>query len=193
MNASTQTVTDARHGLAGILEFKPNKNFTSQLDTFYSKLDDYTKNDNFQFAGSGNFTNATVSGGVVSAGTMNNVSLIGKNEGIFDNDTIKSLGWKNTFKMDNGWTAVFDLSHNSAERIERDDEYYEQLANQQSLTMNGLGGTTPALSYGASLTVPALHRAVRNVRLERHYEYGSIRARRAARLRRRPVMRRGRP
>ncbi|MBV8664918.1 MAG: TonB-dependent receptor [Burkholderiaceae bacterium] len=158
----TLTNTDKRDGLAAILEFKPNKNFKSQLDTFYSKIDTYQKIDEIQAGGTGNFTNATISGGIVTSATMNNVDLIDRQEAIFTHDKIKSVGWRNTFKTDDGWTIVGDLSHNSAQRIQPDDEYYGQLAGKNSLMLTNLTGMIPGMSYGASLTDPNTM-AVRNM------------------------------
>ena len=160
-NIDTTTVTDHRNGAAAIFEYKPNKNFSSQVDLFYSKIKDYTKISELQIPGTGNFTNTTVSNGVATSTTMNGVSLIDRNEGLLENDTLKSLGWKNTLKLDNGWTAVLDLSHNSAQSIQRDDEYYGGLVTPQTLQMSGLGNSVPQMVYGASLTDPSTI-AIRN-------------------------------
>ena len=160
-NIDTQTVSDKRTGVAAILAYKPNKNFNSQLDLFYSKIEDYTKISELQIPGTNNFTNATIVDGVATSATMTGVSLIDRNEGIIENDTIKSLGWKNTLKVNNDWTAVVDLNLNSAQSVQRDDEYYAGLATPQSLTMSGLGNNVPQLAYGASLTNPSTI-AIRN-------------------------------
>ena len=160
-NIDTQTVSDKRTGVAAILQYKPNKNFNSQLDVFYSKIEDYTKISQLQIPGSGNFTNTTIAGGVATSTTMNGVSLIDRNEGLLENDTIKSLGWKNTLKINDKWTAVLDLSYNSAQSVQRDDEYYAGLVTPQTLTMSGLGSNVPHLVYGASLTDPSTV-AIRN-------------------------------
>jgi iron complex outermembrane receptor protein len=160
-NIDTRTVTDKRDGVAAILAFKPNKQFNSQIDLFYSKIDDYTKIDQIQIPGTGNFTNATVSNGIATSATMTGVGLIDRNEGIFDHDKIKSIGWKNNLKMDGGWSAMLDFSHNSAVRVERDIEYYGGTPTNADLTLTGLDGRTPHMSYGNSLTDPATM-AVRN-------------------------------
>ncbi|MFZ6726923.1 TonB-dependent receptor [Undibacterium sp. MH2W] len=160
-NIDTQTVSDKRTGVAGILAFKPNKNFNSQLDVFYSKIEDYTKISELQIPGTGAFTKTTIVGGVATGTTMTGVNLIDRNEGLLENDTIKSVGWKNTLKVNNDWTAVVDLSYNSAQSVQRDDEYYAGLATPQTLTMNGLNGGVPQMAYGASLTDPSTM-AIRN-------------------------------
>ena len=151
-NITTRGINDERKGVAAILAYKPNRDFNSQVDVFWSRINDYTKLDEIQIPGSGNFVNATVASGVATSATMTNVGLIDRNEGIFDHDTIKSIGWKNSLNMGNGWSAMVDLSHNSAVRVERDIEYYGGTATNANLTMNGLGASVPQLAYGNSLT-----------------------------------------
>ena len=160
-NIDTRTVTDERKGVAAILAFKPNKQFNSQIDMFWSKLDDYTKIDQIQIPGTGTFTNATISNGVATSAVMKGVGLIDRNEGIFDHDKIKSIGWKNTLKINDDLSAMVDFSHNSAVRVERDDEYYGGTPTNADLTLTGLDGKTPQMSYGNSLTDPNTM-AVRN-------------------------------
>jgi iron complex outermembrane receptor protein len=160
-NITTRHVSDERKGVAAILAYKPNRDFSSQVDMFWSKINDYTKLDQLQVPGSGTFNNATVSGGVASTATMTNVGLIDRNEGILDHDTIKSIGWKNTLQLGNGWSAMVDLSHNNATRIERDDEYYGGTAANGNLTLSNLGNTMPSFAYSGSLTDPNTM-AVRN-------------------------------
>ena len=160
-NIDTRRVSDERKGVAAILAFKPNKQFNSQIDMFWSKIDDYTKLDEIQIPGTNTFTNATVNNGIVTSATMKDVGLIDRNEGIFDHDTIKSIGWKNNLKINQSWSAMVDFSHNSAVRVERDDEYYGGTATNADLTMTGLDGKVPQMSYGNSLTDPSTM-AVRN-------------------------------
>jgi iron complex outermembrane receptor protein len=153
-NIDTRRVSDDRKGVAAILTYKPNRNFNSQIDMFWSKINDYTKLDQAQVPGTGTFTNATVANGVASSATMTNVGLIDRNEGILDNDLIKSIGWKNSLQIGNGWSAMVDLSHNNATRVERDSEYYAGTLNNANLTLTNLGGAMPQFAYGNSLTDP---------------------------------------
>ena len=60
----TKTVTDKRLGVAAIVAYKPTKNFTSQLDLFYSKADNTQKFARIQGGLGGPITNATVVNGV---------------------------------------------------------------------------------------------------------------------------------
>lgn len=145
-------VSDDRTGAAAILSFKPNKNFTSQLDVFYSKIDSAAKEARIQAGLGGPITNATVVNGVATKGTFalaaNGGGLIDRAENIFDNDKLQSYGWKNTLKLDGGWTAALDLSHNTAKRVERDIEAYAGILGADTLTFDTTGGGTVQFSLG---------------------------------------------
>ncbi|WP_164078978.1 hypothetical protein, partial [Stenotrophomonas maltophilia] len=65
-----------------------------------------------------------------------NDAIIDRAESIFDNDRLRSYGWKNTLKLDNGYTASVDLSHNTAERVERDIEYYGGILGADTLSFD---------------------------------------------------------
>ena len=151
-------VTDDRTGAAAIIAFKPNKNFTSQLDVFYSKIDTLTKEARIQGQLGSDITNATVVNGVATKGTFNLVAngglsgdnhvVIDRAESIFDNDKLMSWGWRNTLRLDGGWTASADLSHNSAKRIERDIEVYAGIATADTLSFDNTGGGTVQFKLG---------------------------------------------
>ncbi len=151
-------VTDDRTGAAAIIAFKPNKNFTSQLDVFYSKIDSVAKEARIQGQLGSDISNATIVNGVATKGTFNLVAngglsgdnhvIIDRAESIFDNDKLMSWGWKNTLKMDGGWTGSVDLSHNSAKRIERDIEAYAGITTADTLTFDNSGGGTVQFKLG---------------------------------------------
>jgi len=150
---------DDRDGLAGVLEFKPNANFTSEIDFFHAKIFT-TKKNTFLKIGLGGqpVTNATVANGVITSGTfatgVNPNGLIVDSENIFDDDTLQSFGWKNTVKLADTWRASVDVSHNTAKRVEHDIEYYAGINQTDTLsftTPNGFG--VPQLTLGQ----PALY------------------------------------
>ena len=147
-------VRDDRDGMAGVLEFKPNSNFTSEFDFFHSKIITATKNAFLKVALGGlPVTNATVSNGTITSGTFNLPvgpnGLISDSENISDNDTLQSIGWRNTVKLSDTWRVVADLSHNTAKRVERDIEVYGGIPGADTLnftTPNGFG--VPQLTVG---------------------------------------------
>lgn len=117
------STASVRNGMMGVLEWKPMKNFTSVVDSYYSKS---TTNDTFRGIQSGvsfaNATNLTVDGtGFLTSG---NGALLGgpgayspgpvvRNDMNSEVDHIFSIGWKNTYKVDD-WTLVADISGSHA-------------------------------------------------------------------------------
>ncbi|MGB8694041.1 MAG: TonB-dependent receptor [Steroidobacteraceae bacterium] len=148
--------SDKRDGGALILNFKPNDSFSSELDYYYAKIKTATKKQFVKRASNGgDITNATVAGGVVESGTftMSPYSLIDYNENLFQNDTIQSAGWKNSLEFSDTWSGSLDLSHNKAERIERDIEAYAGIATGDTLSFtNGGSLETVQFSVGSPLS-----------------------------------------
>ncbi len=167
-NFESDARKDERTGLAAILSYRPNKAFSTELDVYSAKIKTALKKVKASGApaNGGAITNATISGGVVTAGTFaltnnptntdNNAGLIIYNENIFDDDKIDSLGWKGTWKFADGWTGTFDLSSNKAKRIEKDIEAYGGIAGADTLSFTN-GGGTPQFTLGraAAYTDPA--------------------------------------
>ncbi len=157
---------DDRDGLAGVLEFKPNANFTSEIDFYHAKIFT-TKKNTFLKVGLGGLAvqNATVAGGNITSGTFtlpspNNdaTGIIIDSENVMDNDTLQSFGWKNSAKLSDTWRASVDVSHNSAKRIEHDIEFYGQISGADTLsftTPNGFGVPQLTLGNASAYTDPA--------------------------------------
>ncbi len=157
LDYKNRRVTDERTGAAAIVVFKPNKDLTSQIDLYWAKITGLAKEARIQGGLGGPITNATVVGGVATKGTFAlNVGpngLIDRIESIFDDDKLKSLGWKTTWKFAPGWTGSVDLSHNTAERVERDIEAYAGIAAADTLTFDLTGGgSVPKLTLGSPLS-----------------------------------------
>jgi len=158
LDFKTTTVTDKRMGAAVIVAFKPNKDLTSQLDLFYSKADNARKDARIQGGlGGVPVTNATVVNGVATKGTFAigagaaGGGLIDRIESIYQDDTVKSIGWKNTMKFGQGWTGSLDLSSNSAERTERNIEAYAGIPGVDTLTFDTTGAG-PLFKFGSPLS-----------------------------------------
>jgi len=146
-------VTDNRKGAVAILSFKPNSSFSSKLDYYWAQIDDVAKEARIQGGLSGPITNATVVNGVATAGTFqlgaSPNGLIDRSESIFDNDTIRSLGWKNELRITPKLTGLVDLNVNSAKRVERDIEAYAGIAPADTLSFDtSAGAATPKFTLG---------------------------------------------
>jgi iron complex outermembrane recepter protein len=163
LDYANERLTEKRDGVAAIFAFKPNKEFSSQLDLFYAKINLYNKKHFLKGGLGGPITNATVGApgadgfvtaqtGTFALGASPN-GLIAQIEGISDKDEIKSAGWKNTWSFAPGWTGSLDLSKNTATRVEKDVEYYAGIAGTDTLTFdNTAGGNTPKLTVGSPLS-----------------------------------------
>jgi iron complex outermembrane receptor protein len=135
-NAYTDIESQKRDGAMAVFQFRPNKQFSSTLDLFYSKFDNDKLTHGIQvplsdnpdatnlFDKPGQLINATVAGGVVTAGSFNNVRAVVRNEASSFSDESKSVGWNNKLKLNDDWTASVDLSYNTAVRTGANAEAY---------------------------------------------------------------------
>ena len=161
LDVSNNVNKDERTGIAAILNYKPNKNFQTELDVYTARIKTATKKNGLKggtFGGA--VTDATVSNGVVTAGTFNMApgGLIVFSENIFDDDKIDSLGWKSSLKFGDGWTASVDLSSNKAKRVEKDIEVYAGITTAEKLSFSNYSGSgIPQLTLGnaSAYTNPA--------------------------------------
>jgi iron complex outermembrane receptor protein len=112
-----------RDGLIGVVQWKPSRDFSSVVDTYYSRSSENDYNRGLQTATYyGNVTNGTINNSNFLSGG-NNLGLGGpgaygsapvvRNDFNTEADRIFSIGWKNTFKVDK-WTLVADLSGSNA-------------------------------------------------------------------------------
>lgn len=154
-----------RDGLMGALEFKPNDNFHSMVDVYYSKFsqdeamngtkwtnDPCWRGQAQQQISYSNVGTTTVGGvPVVSSGTLNGVQPVVRNDSNLRDDRLFSAGWANSYTVD-AWTFKGDLSYSSAKREQSTLETYAGLRTGQSIgfdlqTSSGFGRyTLPDLS-----------------------------------------------
>lgn len=124
---------ETRTGAMAVVEFKPNKDFSSVVDLFYSKFDkDVTKrglevqvNDSWKNGNSAvgyqapTLTNATVTNGRLISGIWGNVNPLSRTIWEPRQDDLQSVGWNNKLKFGSGWTGIADLSLSSAKSKEQ--------------------------------------------------------------------------
>ncbi|MDI4633657.1 TonB-dependent receptor [Pelomonas sp. V22] len=134
--ADTETSTATREGRMATLQWKPNKDFESTFDYFYSKGRFGLKktglegaigdDDNASYDPRGQITNYTIANGVVASGTLSNYKGVVRNHVEGGDDSLKSWGWNNKLKVAD-WTLLADLSQS---RVVRDSSRYETTAGQ---------------------------------------------------------------
>ncbi|WP_445425636.1 MULTISPECIES: TonB-dependent receptor [unclassified Alishewanella] len=128
--------SQVRDGMMAVFEYRPNDQFHSVLDTYYSKFkqDEIMRSAMWfsnQWTGDGmQFLNPTFDnfGGtkVVKSGVATNlrpVLLSGNNT---RDDELKAIGWNTQYKLDR-WTLEADLSYSGSEREEQVLEVYAGL------------------------------------------------------------------
>ena len=130
-----ETTDSQRTGAMAVLQFKPNKDFESVLDVFYSKGDFSVMKRGLEgplgglSAGAndlgGKLINATIVNGVATSGTFENWKGVIRNHNEDYTDELNSIGWGNTFKPGNGWTLKGDVSYS---KVEKDAVRYETTA-----------------------------------------------------------------
>ncbi|MBV8605087.1 MAG: TonB-dependent receptor [Pelomonas sp.] len=165
LNENSDQDTQTRTGAVAVLEFKPNANFHSKMDFFYSKFKDDDRAWNFQMnltgavstcygsaapcnASNPNYVirqpqptlvNPVFAAGSttnVISGTLDGIRPVIQNIAIGSNQELKSFGWNNTLKVNDRWTVSGDLNVNTASNQQFDIESY---ASTPTVT----GGATP--------------------------------------------------
>jgi iron complex outermembrane receptor protein len=144
--ADTEISTSKRDGVSASFQYRPNKEFKSTVDLFYSSGTQTLKKTGLEgsIAGSwgaydpvGALTNATVSNGVVTSGTFQGFKGDVRNHKESADDKLTSIGWNSQYKLDE-WTFTGDLSHSKATK---NASRYETTA--------GVAGNTPVNQIGS--------------------------------------------
>ncbi|MES2346641.1 MAG: TonB-dependent receptor [Pseudomonadota bacterium] len=145
--AETSRRKSDRDGASLTLQYKPNQNFKSTVDVFYSRGDESTKKTGIEGAvafGTGPYdpngvlTNAVVSNGIASSGTISNYKADVRNHLYSNEDRLASFGWNNELKLDDKWRIETDLSHSHG---------VKNISNYE--TTAGQPGNTPASQLGS--------------------------------------------
>ena len=115
-----------RDGLMGVLQYRPNKQWTSMIDMYASQFKHEDTANQFEVNLSGYngglnpglvFTNVTNNGNAMGSSVANNVYPLVR--GMYDKrkDDIRAVGWNNEVRLD-GVTLVADASYSNAKRDE---------------------------------------------------------------------------
>lgn len=161
----TDQITEQREGAMAVLEWRPNRNFSSTLDLMYSTYDKQLDKKGLQGGliwGGGDYLpygqprvlrDATVTDGVAVSGTWDNFRGIIRNDAQSIKDELQAIGWNNKLKLADGWSAAADLSYSTADRKEIIVETTASTPTfmADTLQFDNTGSTlrvTPGLSYG---------------------------------------------
>jgi iron complex outermembrane receptor protein len=141
-----------RDGAFASLQFRPNRNFKSTLDLFYSAGDTGLKKTGIEAAVGGNsagnydpageLINATYAGNVATSGTITNWTAVVRNHMEAAEDDFKTIGWNNELKIGD-WTTAADLTYSKATKLASRYETYAGVpgnAAKDTITYSGFDG-----------------------------------------------------
>jgi iron complex outermembrane receptor protein len=123
--ADVETNNNTRDGFLGVFQFKPSRNFKTTLDIFHSKGTNKFKRTGLEGAipfgagiydPDGTLSNATISNGVATAGTINNYRGVVRNHLTTDKDKLTNIGLGGELKVSDDWSLIFDVSTSKGER-----------------------------------------------------------------------------
>ena len=139
-------VTETRTGLMGVIEYKPNKNFNTALDLYYSKFEkDLVKRglevqveDSWRDVGNARYPgliNPVITGGKLQSAIWTNVNPLNRTIAEPRTDDVKAAGWNTRFKFAEKFTGIVDLSYSSAKRNEQVNEMEAGVPTPQQVTV----------------------------------------------------------
>jgi iron complex outermembrane recepter protein len=181
-----------RDGLMASVQFAPNDMYTGVLDVYWSKMEQTNNARSLEVNLSGypgpcceptgtgsnegtgifpdgsifGYSNTTLSGNTIVAGTLNNVVPLVRNFLFTTDDEILAAGWRNEFTLSDEWSVMADISYSNATRDQLQPEVNAQYAllpvngtaprNQYDTGVFQLRGNNdmPSLSFGRDYTDP---------------------------------------
>jgi iron complex outermembrane recepter protein len=158
IKALAVTGNQVRDGLMGVLEYRPNRNFSSTFDVYHSRFDQDEVRRGMEIPmqddGSVSFSNPNVVNGVMLSGTANNVNPVVRNNRMTRDDKLTAFGWNNRFTSGD-WVGIIDLSRSKADHKEELVEINAGRATRQTLGFDYSNGAIPNLNLSGSYDNPA--------------------------------------
>ncbi|QNA90247.1 TonB-dependent receptor [Massilia sp. Dwa41.01b] len=158
MKALATTGNQVRDGLMGVLEYRPNRNFSSTLDVYHSRFDQDEVRRGMEIPlkddGTVGFTNGKIVNGVMVSGTATDVNPVVRNNRMSRDDKLTAFGWNNRFTSGD-WVGIIDLSHSKADHKEELVEINAGRATRQTLGFDYGNGAIPNLNLSGSYDNPA--------------------------------------
>ncbi|MEO8101510.1 MAG: TonB-dependent receptor [Betaproteobacteria bacterium] len=160
-----ESIEAKRDGVMAVLEWKPNKDYSSLLDLYYSKFNQDTTARGMEFGlvwGADSLASPVVKNGFLVSGNYIGVKPVLRNDLNKRTDDIKALGWNNKLTLAGGWTAVGDLSWSKAKRDESILETYAGTTGAKSNFQysQDLGTGLPTYATGLNYADPSIIKLV---------------------------------
>jgi iron complex outermembrane receptor protein len=117
-----------RDGVLAVFEYAPNEAFRSVVDVFYTSFFDDQRLRGIEIPGAwgtnGGIVNPTVVDGLVTAGTINGAEVVIRNDVNTRDANSLSIGWNNTYIINDNWNIEADLALSKSERTDLGMESY---------------------------------------------------------------------
>ena len=130
-----------RDGVMGVLQYRPNKTWTSTLDLYASKfkreetanqLEVHIGGYNGNYTPGLQFSGVTTTNGTLAGGAASGVYPLVRGMYNHREDDIKAAGWANTLRFD-GWSLFADINYSKANR--------DELSLENNLQLSDAAGT----------------------------------------------------
>jgi len=152
VKALAKSGTLKRTGLIGVLEYRPNKMWTSTLDVFASEFKQIDTNNQFEvnlggYNGSNNpvgfnYSSTNIVNGTLLGGTATGAYPLVRGQYNNRKDEIRTAGWANKFNF-GSWSLLADANYSEAKR---DETYLEN--NLQLQSPGGGAFNDPLMTVG---------------------------------------------
>ncbi|GJI96561.1 TonB-dependent receptor [Duganella caerulea] len=152
VKALAKSGTLKRTGLIGVLEYRPNKMWTSTLDVFASEFKQVDTNNQFEvnlggYNGSNNpvgfnYSSTNIVNGTLLGGTATGAYPLVRGQYNNRKDEIRTAGWANKFNF-GSWSLLADANYSEAKR---DETYLEN--NLQLQSAGGGAFNDPLMTVG---------------------------------------------
>lgn len=150
-----------RDGFMGVVQYRPNANFESLLDLYYSRFDQTSISRGMEAGlewGAGTPSNVVIENGRVTAATYTGLKPVLRNDVNTRDDDLVAAGWNNKLNFGDGWTAIGDLSYSRAKRNEEILETYAGAAATDTVRFTQGGDGLPRFTYGLNYADPNIIR-----------------------------------
>ncbi|USX15644.1 TonB-dependent receptor [Oxalobacteraceae bacterium OTU3CAMAD1] len=131
IKAVARSGENQRDGVMGVLQYRPNKQWTSILDVYASRFKAEETANQLEISleqGESNYNPVQVNNGTIAGGTLNNVRPLVRGMYNKRKDDIRALGWSNEFR-NSDFTIFADLNYSKAKRNETGLENNLQYSN----------------------------------------------------------------
>lgn len=162
--------TQKRDGLMGVLEYKPNRDFHTTVDLYYSQFQkDETMRGlmgslggNWGGARGAAYSNVGLTpvgqGQLVTSANVNVGNMVVRNDLNARDDKLKAIGWNTRVRLGDKWTATADASYSSAKRREDVIESYAGTGALTNFAIKlpagaGFPSIVPDLNYADANTI----------------------------------------